>query len=144
MKSTKENSIKPIRGHLVRFHSPFPDEDPDQLYILLNVTDFEELDKSRADILALGTGLSFPPINTVKLEDLEAVKWNTSELIGCHATLLKKDGSKASGKITWIPDEENENGTIKTLEMKIQAIIKDSQGKAHKGQLLLNSFKRQK
>jgi hypothetical protein len=126
MKSTQEKPTRPIRGHLVRFHSPFPDEDPDQLYLLLNVTDFEELDKSRADILALGTGLSFPPINTVKLEDLEAVKWNTSELIGCHATLLKKDGSNASGIITRIPDEENENGTIKTLEMKIQAIIKDA------------------
>lgn len=142
MKPAKTNPNRPRKGHLVRFHTPFPDEDPDQLYLLLKVIDFEELNKSRADILALGTGLSFPPINTVNLEDLKVVKWDTSELIGRHATLLKKDGSKASGIITQIPDEENDNGTIKTLEMEIEVIIKDAQSKEHKGQLLLNSFKK--
>ncbi len=141
MKAIEENPIMPKRGHLVKFHTPYPDEDPKQLYLLLRVIDPNEYYKIRADILALGTGLSFPPISTVNLEDLEVLEWNTAELIGNYGTVLKQDGSKVSGIITQISEEEKDNGMIKTLEMEIQAILKDVKGEEHIGRLLMDSLR---
>lgn len=62
--------MKPIkRGQIVKFHTPYEDEDSNQLYLVHEV--FEDGEKSRAKIEALDTGLSFPPIAVVYLRDLE-------------------------------------------------------------------------
>lgn len=55
-------------GQMVRFHTPLADEDPEQIYVVLELK--ENGERSRADIQALGTGWSFPPINTVLFSDL--------------------------------------------------------------------------
>lgn len=61
--------MKPTNtGQTVRFHTPYPDERPDQLYEILAINKTEN--SERADIRALNTGLQFPPINTVNLSDL--------------------------------------------------------------------------
>lgn len=41
-------------GQIVRFHTPLADEDPEQIYVMLELK--EDGERSRADIQALGTG----------------------------------------------------------------------------------------
>lgn len=68
-------------GQIARFHTPYPQEDPNQLYIVLDA--FEDTERPRAHIKALFSGMGkFTPINTVLLDDLELVDMNTSDLIG--------------------------------------------------------------
>ena len=59
-------------GHQVKFHTPFPDEDPAQNYIVLEVK--EGAKDTRVDISPLNFGMEFPPIYTVKLEDLVLIE----------------------------------------------------------------------
>ncbi|MEB2777455.1 hypothetical protein SYJ56_19225 [Algoriphagus sp. D3-2-R+10] len=139
MKAIEESPFMPKRGHLVKFHTPYHDEDPKQLYLLLRVIEPNDFYKTRADILALGTGFSFPPISMVNLEDLEVVEWNTAELLGNYGTVLKEDGSKVPGKIIQILNEEHKKEPLETL--KIQAILKDEKGVEHTGRLLMDSLR---
>lgn len=61
-------------GQVAKFHTPLPDEDPNQLYVVLEI--IKDVEKPRAAIKAVNTGLSFPPINTVLLDDIEVVNAN--------------------------------------------------------------------
>lgn len=62
--------MKPNRqGQTVRFHTPLVDEDPSQLYVVVEI--YFDVDKPRAIIKALGTGLTYPPTSTVLISDLE-------------------------------------------------------------------------
>jgi len=54
-------------GQVVKFHTPLADESPDQTYSIL------EVKGDRVEILALKTGLVYPPISTVMAADLIAV-----------------------------------------------------------------------
>lgn len=63
----KPNNI----GQVAKFHTPLPDEDPNQLYLVTEI--IEDVERPRAFIKALNTGLPFPPINTVLLNELEVV-----------------------------------------------------------------------
>ena len=63
-------SIK--KGQIVKFHTPLPDEDPNQHYVVMEVMD--NTDRPRVDIKPINTGLKLPPINTVPLDDIEVVK----------------------------------------------------------------------
>jgi len=47
-------------GQVAKFHTPLPDENPDQLYVVLEIKEDDE--RPRADIKALNTGLSFPSL----------------------------------------------------------------------------------
>lgn len=76
-------------GQIVKFHTPFPDENPDQHYVVLNIV--LDTDNPRADIKPLGTGLTFPGIDTVSLKDLEVIEIDTTDLIG-HEVTIKKTG----------------------------------------------------
>lgn len=62
MKPNKPNQI-------VRFHSPLQDEDPNQLYVVVEI--YFDMDKPRCIIKALNTGLTYPPTSTVLVDDLE-------------------------------------------------------------------------
>lgn len=66
-------------GQIVRFHTPLADEGPEQIYVVLALK--ENGERSKAYIQALGTGLAFPPINTVLLSDLRVVEVGT---FGCY------------------------------------------------------------
>jgi hypothetical protein len=55
-------------GQKVKYHTPFPDEDSDQIYLVLEVKPGPE--DTRVDIKPLNIGLEFPPIYTVKSVDL--------------------------------------------------------------------------
>ena len=73
-------------GQVVKFHTPLTDEDPNQLYVILEIKGDDA--SARVDIKALHTGLSFPPINTVKLDDLIIVELPTEELIGHDVSII--------------------------------------------------------
>lgn len=66
------------RGQVVKFHTPYHDEDPEQLYILLEY--IEDGSRSRAKIQAVNTGLSFNSVNIVLVDDLEVDELQTDQL----------------------------------------------------------------
>ncbi|WP_370001027.1 hypothetical protein [Winogradskyella sp.] len=66
------------RGQVVKFHTPYEDEDPDQLYVILEY--IEDGKKSRAKIMASNPESSFKSVSTVLVEDLEVDEGLTFEL----------------------------------------------------------------
>jgi hypothetical protein len=55
-------------GQVVKFLKPFPDENPEQPYIIKEVK--EGYEDTRIDISPLNLGLAFPPVYTVRSTEL--------------------------------------------------------------------------
>jgi hypothetical protein len=126
-------------GQVAKFHTPLPDENPNQLYVILEIK--EDAERPRADIKALNTGLSFPPINTVLLKDLVAVEVATADLVGHEVTINKADYSQVTGKAIKVSEQEImlDLGTgIKGVETNVWLTIQDKNGKEHTGFLYVN------
>ena len=66
------------RGQIVKFHTPYEDEDPEQLYLVLEI--IEDGDRTRVKMRALNTGYSFPWISVVYAKDLEIDELLTKQL----------------------------------------------------------------
>lgn len=129
MKPTKE-------GQIVKFHTPLPDEDPNQLYVVLEV--IADDDRPRVDIQALNTGLSFPPINSVRLSDLEVVGVNTRDLLGHKVTINKSDFSQVEGKVIKVSEQKIQldlSKGISGVETNVWLTVLDDQGTEHMGTL---------
>jgi hypothetical protein len=84
-------------GQVAKFNTPLPVENPNQLYVVLDIK--EDVERPRADIKALNPVLSFPTINTVLLDELEVVKVDTSDIVGHEVTINKTDYSQETGKV---------------------------------------------
>lgn len=126
-------------GQVAKFHTPLPDENPDQLYVVLEIK--EDAERPRADIKALNTGLSFPPINTVLLDDLEVVEVETADLMGHEVTINKADYSQATGKVVKVSEQKimlDLTKGIKGVETNVWLTIEDKDGKEHTGTLFVN------
>lgn len=126
-------------GQIVKFHSPLADENPNQLYVILEVIEDEE--RSRAEIQALNTGLSFPPVNKVRLDDLEVVEVDTSDLMGHKVTINKSDHSQVEGRVIRAREKKidlNLSGGEKSIETNVWLTIIDNNGNEHVGTLLIN------
>lgn len=91
-------------GQEAKYHTPLPDENPAQLYIVLEIK--VEVERPRADIKALNTGLSFPPVITVLLDKLEIVEVDTADHVGHQVTINKADYSQASGKVVELSEQK--------------------------------------
>jgi len=132
--------MKPTKvGQVAKFHTPNEDGDPNQLYVVLEIKG--EDDSARVDIKALNTGLSFPPINTVRLSDLEVVKVDTADLIGHTVISNKADYSQVSGKVIEVSEQQimlDLNKGVKGVETNVWVTVKDENGKEHKGTLFVN------
>jgi hypothetical protein len=123
-------------GQVAKFHTPLPDENPNQLYVVLEIIEDDE--RPRADIKALNTGLSFPPINTVKLDDLEV---DTADLVGHQVTINKADYSQATGKVVKVSEQKimlDLTKGVKGVETNVWLTIEDDNGKEHTGTLFVN------
>lgn len=134
-KTMKPNKV----GQVVKFHTPLPNENPDQLYVVLEIKGDDE--RPRADIQALNTGLSFPPINTVKLDDLVVVEVDTSDLIGHQVTINKADYSQAIGKVLKVSEQKimlDLTKGVKGVETNVWLTIEDENGKEHTGTLFVS------
>ncbi|MFH7002111.1 hypothetical protein [Flavobacterium bizetiae] len=132
MKAIKE-------GQIVKFHSPLADENPNQLYVVLEV--IEDKEKSRAEIQALNTTLTFPPINKVKLDDLEVVEVETNDLIGHKVTINKSDYSQIEGRVIKTSAEKielNMSCDPKGIQTNVWLTVVDNSGTEHFGTLLIN------
>lgn len=126
-------------GQVAKFHTPLPDENPNQLYVVLEIIEDDE--RPRADIKALNTGLSFPPINTVKLDDLEVVEVETADLVGHNVTINKADYSQATGKVVKVSEQKimlDLTKEVKGVETNVYLTIEDENGKEHTGTLFVN------
>ncbi len=126
-------------GQVAKFHTPLPDENPNQLYVVLEIIEDDE--RPRADIKALNTGLSFPPINTVKLDDLEVVEVDTLDLVGHNVTINKADYSQTTGKVVKVSEQKimlDLTKGVKGVETNVYLTIEDENGKEHTGTLFVN------
>ena len=126
-------------GQVAKFHTPLPDENPNQLYVVLEIIEDDE--RPRADIKALNTGLSFPLINTVSLSDLEVVEVDTAELVGHKVTINKAGYSEATGKVIKVSEQKimlDLTKGVKGVETNVWLTIEDESGKEHTGTLFVN------
>jgi transcription antitermination factor NusG len=126
-------------GQIVKFHTHLPDENPNQIYVVLEI--LEDNIRPRATIHALNTGLAFPPINTVSLNDLEVVEVESSDMIGHHVTINKSDYSKTTGKVISVQDQKislNLSNRISGVETNVWITIEDENGIEHTGTLFVN------
>ncbi len=126
-------------GQVAKFHTPLPDENPDQLYVVLEIK--EDVERPRADIKALNTGLSFPPVNTVLLDDLEVVEVETSDLVGHEVTINKADYSQVTGRVVKVSEQKimlDLTKGVKGVETNVWLTIQDKDGKEHTGTLFVN------
>lgn len=126
-------------GQVAKFHTPLPDENPNQLYVVLEIIEDDE--RPRADIKALNTGLSFPPINTVSLNDLEVVEVDTADLVGHKVTINKADYSQATGNVVKVSEQKimlDLTKGVKGVETNVWLTIEDENGKEHTGTLFVN------
>lgn len=134
--SAKLISMKEIKeGQIVRFHTPLADENPEQIYVVL------EIKSPRVDIQALNTGLAIVPINTVLLDDLEVVEVCTSDLIGHIVTIKKSDSTYVLGKVVNADESKiNLDLSKKNNGIETNVLIKviDSDGIEHLGTLFIN------
>jgi transcription antitermination factor NusG len=132
--------MKPNKqGQIVKFHTPLEGENPEQFYVVLEVIEDEE--RPRVDIQALNTGLAFPPINTVRFDDLEVVEVSTQDLIGHYVTIDKSDFSQVDGKVINVGEQkinlDLSNG-INGVETNVYLTVVDKNGKEHIGSLFVN------
>lgn len=127
------------QGQIVKFHTPLADENPNQLYVVLEVIEDDE--RPRADIQALNTGLSFPPINTVRLGDLEVVEVDTNDLIGHKVTINKSDYSQVEGRVIKVSEQKievNLSNGVRGVETNVWLTVVDKDGVEHLGTLFVN------
>jgi len=122
-------------GQIVRFHTPLADENPEQIYVVL------EIKYPRADIQALNTGMAIVPINTVSLTDLEVVEVSTSDLIGHIVTIKKSDSTHVLGKVVNVQESKINLDLLKKnsgIETNVLLKVIDSNGIEHLGTLFIN------
>lgn len=132
--------MKPNKtGQVAKFHTPLPDEDPNQIYVVLEI--IQDDVRPRAKIQALNTGLPFPPTNIVSLHDLEVVEVDSSDLIGHCVTINKSDYSQVTGKVILARDQKislNLTNGVSGVETNVWLTIQDENGIEHTGTLFVN------
>jgi transcription antitermination factor NusG len=127
------------QGQIVKFHTPSADENPNQLYVVLEVIEDDE--RPRADIQALNTGLAFPAINKVRLGDLEVVEVDTNDLIGHQVTINKSDYSQVEGRVVKVSEQKievNLSNGVHGVETNVWLTVVDNDGVEHLGTLFVN------
>jgi hypothetical protein len=128
-------------GQVVRFHTPYPDEDPNMIYHLLDFDDRDHSPTPSADIQVIFSDLSFVPINRVRLEELEVVEFDLRDLLGYPVTIIKEDKSEVSGIVTGlcqekiVPELHVKRG--KGVETNVKLTIEDNSGFQHIGLLFV-------
>lgn len=128
-------------GQVVRFHTPYPDEDPNMIYHLLDFDDSGRFPTPPAEIKPIFSDFSFVPINRVRLEELEVVEFDLRDLLGYPFMIIKEDNSEVSGMVIQlyqekiVPELNVKRG--KGVETNVKLSIKDAQGSVHSGMLFV-------
>lgn len=132
--------MKPSKsGQITKFHTPLEGENPEQLFVILEINN--DIDRPRAKIQALNTGLPFPPINIVLIEDLEVIEVSTDDLIGHFVTINKPDYSQVKGIVLSVSEQKvNLDLTegIRGVETNVYLTVLDKDGNQHTGTLFVS------
>lgn len=126
-------------GQIVKFHSPLSDENPEQVYVVLEIKHDAEIPK--ANIQALNTGLPIVPVNTVLLDDLEVVEVSTDDLIGLIVKIKKTDSTLILGKVISIDQSKinlDLSNSIDGVDTNVYLTVLDRDGITHTGTLFVN------
>lgn len=133
--------MKPIKeGQIVKFHTPLAGEDPNQQFVVIEI--FPDAERSRAQIQALNTGLSLPPINTVLVSDLEVIEADTADLLGHIVTIRKSDYSEIEGKVVEVSEQKINLDLTKGvhgIETNVWVTVVDNEGNKHHGTLFVHA-----
>lgn len=100
----------------------------------------EDGERSRADIQALNTGLPFPPVNKVRLDDLEIAEVSTDDLIGQIVTIDKSDYSQVEGMVIKVSEQKimlDLTKGIQGVETNVWITVLDKNGNEHTGKLFV-------
>jgi len=127
-------------GQIAKYHAPLPDENPNQLFVVLEI--FLDVERPRAIIKEINTGLLFTLTKTRFVEELEVVKVKTTDLIGHKATIRKNDYSQITGNVIRVNQENimlDLNKVDKGVETNVWLTIQDKIGIEHSGTLFVNS-----
>lgn len=139
MNTLEKEILRPNKpGQIVKFLTPYPDEDPNQLYLLHEIVDYDDGMKTTATIKALIKGWSFLPINTVFLEDLELAEVDTTDLIGFDGTLITENGKRITGKILSVNREKQLVDLTKSedqVNTNVRVTIQEAGGSIYEGDL---------
>jgi len=131
--------MKPNKiGQVVKFHTPYPDEDPNQLYVVLEI--HFDVEKPRALIKELNGGKPFASTSSALVDELEFVEVDTADLNGHKVTINKTNYSQATGKVVKISEQKimlDLTKGVKGVETNVWLTIKDENGKEHTGTLFV-------
>lgn len=132
--------MKPSKeGQIVKLHTPLDNEDPSQLYVVLEI--IEDGERSRAKVQALNTGLTFAPVNMIKLIDLEVTQVDNSDLIGHKVTINKADYSQIQGRVIKVSEQKVElslSVVAGGVETNVLVTVIDNNGIEHIGTLFID------
>jgi hypothetical protein len=126
-------------GQVVKFHTPYPDKDPNQHYVILEI--HFDVEKPRALIKELNGGRPFASSTTVLVEELEVVEVDAADLVGHEVTINKADYSQATGKVVKVSEQKimlDLTKGVKGVETNVWLTIEDESGKEHTGTLFVN------
>jgi hypothetical protein len=126
-------------GQVVKFHIPLPDENPNQLYVVLEI--HFDVEKPRALIKELNGGRPFASILSVLVDELQVVEVDTADLVGHQVTINKADYSQVTGIVVKISEQKimlDLTKGVKGVETNVYLTIEDENGKEHRGTLFVN------
>jgi hypothetical protein len=123
-------------GQIVKFHTPMPDENPNQLYVILEI--FFDVEKPRAIVQDLGLDLNFPPIGVFNVSDFEVLEIDTADLLGQKATIIQSDNAQTTGYVKNVAKQKiipDYNLTENGVETNVMVTITDNEGVTKTGYL---------
>ena len=132
--------MKPNKsGQLVKYHTPFPDENPKQVYLLVEL--YQDVERPRGYMKPLFMSDFLSGKKSVFIDELEVFEVQNTGLVGQFVTIQKKDMCKIKGEVvkTFDPKltlllSEVENGAISNIYLT----VKDNNGVEYEGFLIGN------
>lgn len=132
--------MKPNKiGQVVKFHTPYPNEDPNQRYVILEI--HFDVEKPRALIKELNGGRPFASTSSALVDELQVVEVDTADLVGHQVTINKADHSQITGKVVKLSEQKimlDLTKDVKGVGTNVWLTIEDEIGKEHTGTLFVN------
>jgi hypothetical protein len=125
-------------GQIVKFHTPMPDENPNQLYVILEI--FFDVEKPRAIVQDLGLDFSFPPISVFYVSDFEVLEIDTADLLGHKVIIIQPDNTHSTGYVKNVAKQKiipDYNLTKNGVETNLWVTITNDAGKLQSGYLFI-------
>lgn len=127
--------MKPDKvGQVVKLYNPLPEEDPNQLFVVLEVT--TDLVVNRAKVRQLNSNISFPPVSVYLTDDLEVVSVSPAEMMGEKVFIRSYNGSEVFGRVSSYRDDSlllemslEPDGIITNCWLQ----VRDNDGQLHEG-----------